>query len=239
MIDLCYILGKGSTWANNEIRYSLRSVEKHLSNFGRVFVIGEKPENIENIIHIPCGDKGEFKEVNIFYKVLRAAQEGDISENFLFFNDDHFLNKDQDVESFPNYNKGTLQDSINVKPYAVGGYMTPLRNCQHALKTKGYREINFDHHSPIVYNKTNIRLLETKYDWSVPAGYILKSLYGNTFVLNPYSSLDCKFSQPWTYQAYKDIVDTREVFSIGDGAINNDLIQLLEEKYPNKSRWEI
>ena len=40
-MDVVYILGKGSVWKDNEIRYSLRSIEKHLTGFDRVFIVGQ------------------------------------------------------------------------------------------------------------------------------------------------------------------------------------------------------
>jgi hypothetical protein len=42
--NLLYILGSGSKWQNNEIRYSIRSAEKYVGNLGRVFIVGEFPK---------------------------------------------------------------------------------------------------------------------------------------------------------------------------------------------------
>ncbi len=44
-IDLVYILGKGSKWSDNEIRFSLRSIEKYF-DYRKIFIIGEKPESL-------------------------------------------------------------------------------------------------------------------------------------------------------------------------------------------------
>ena len=42
-MDIVYILGNGSKFNNEEIRYSLRSLEKFV-NFDRVFIVGECPK---------------------------------------------------------------------------------------------------------------------------------------------------------------------------------------------------
>jgi hypothetical protein len=237
-MDLVYILGTGSKNFNLEIRYSLRSVQKHLSNVDQVFIVGENPGFLKDIIHIECEDKGTFKEVNIFYKILQAAIVKDVSEDFLFFNDDHFLNQDFDANNFPVFRKGILQDFIDKRPYAVGGYMTPLRNCQYILKKNGYGEIDFDHHSPITYNKEKIKLLHSRYDWTVPSGYIVKSLYGNTYGLDSVYEPDCKMNQPLPYESMMEIIKNRKIFSVGDAAITDQFKKIMEDLYPQKSRWE-
>jgi len=45
-VDVVYPLSNGSHWDNNELRYSLRSLEKYALNLGRVFVVGppRKPD---------------------------------------------------------------------------------------------------------------------------------------------------------------------------------------------------
>ena len=72
-IDVVYVLGTGSNWDNNEIRFSLRSLAKNLKGMGRVFVVGERPAFLQNVIHIPAKD--EFNpnvnaDGNIILKVL-------------------------------------------------------------------------------------------------------------------------------------------------------------------------
>lgn len=50
-MDVLYILGSGSPFNNDELRYSLRSLEKNGVNVSRVIVVGENPgflsENVE------------------------------------------------------------------------------------------------------------------------------------------------------------------------------------------------
>ena len=57
MIDFLYVLGSGSEYNNLELRLSLRSIDKYAHNLGRVFIVGEKPDWIKNVIHIPVKDE--------------------------------------------------------------------------------------------------------------------------------------------------------------------------------------
>lgn len=238
-MDIVFILGDFSKWLNNEIRFSLRSIEKHLKNYRDVYIVGHNPGFLKDIIHIPCEENGAWKEKNIFYKTLCAANAAQISEDFLFFNDDHFLVSDFDVNAFPYFYKGTLLETINTKPFAVGGYWNPLRNTNAMLQVRGYTTLNYDHHSPIIYNKEKIKQLEKMYDWTVMGGYILKSLYGNTFKVEGIYEPDCKINQCSSIADCRNIIDQRKLFSIGDNAINAEFTQLMNSLYPNPSRWEI
>ena len=92
-IDIVYALGTGSGWSDNEIRFSLRSIFKNLTNIGQIFIVGEKPAGLKGFIHVEHPD--EFSSTNadgnIIRKVLRACQDPRVSEKFLFINDDHII----------------------------------------------------------------------------------------------------------------------------------------------------
>ena len=61
-MDIVYIIGKGSKWNNQELKYSLRSIAKYGINIGKVFIVGYKPNFVsDEVIYIPCDDIGEKK----------------------------------------------------------------------------------------------------------------------------------------------------------------------------------
>ena len=51
--DVVYPIGQGSSWKNNELRFSLRSIEKYGINVGKLFIVGELPDFLlgEDIIY--------------------------------------------------------------------------------------------------------------------------------------------------------------------------------------------
>ena len=55
--------------ADDELRYSLRSVEKHLKNFGKVYIIGNLPSFLKDVVHIPYDDVDRSKETNIYKNI--------------------------------------------------------------------------------------------------------------------------------------------------------------------------
>lgn len=101
-IDVVYPLSNGTKWSNNEIRYSLRSLDKYASNLGRVFIVTEKlPPWMKGVVHVPCSDiRGRNKDANIIDKI-RAAIKAGVSERFIFASDDQYLIAPTDLASLP------------------------------------------------------------------------------------------------------------------------------------------
>lgn len=241
-MDLVYVLGTGSKWQNNEIRYSLRSVHKYFTGFNKVVIIGHKPSFLTNVLHIKCPDAHPgstvFKERNICHKILRACAEGQISDRFLFMNDDYFFMRPVDVKSFPVYHKGKLEDSFGDKK-RDNPYRHSLRNTYNILKALDCPTLHYDSHVPIIYHKKKFIWAMGNVNWDVEYGYTIKSLYANQCGLGGEYLEDCKLGKKLTIEKIMEKIDGRFIFSIGDPAINDDLKLLLQNFYPTPSPYEI
>ncbi len=241
VIDIVIPLGTGSYWENNELRYCLRGIEKHLSNYRNIYIIGSKPDFLNNgvkgheIIHYPFVDRHNH-ERNIYEKIKFACAIEGVSENFFFMNDDHFIIDKIDAPTYPYYFKSTLTEKITNR-VRNDGYCISMRNSRDVLPTE--KQIYFDIHTPIVYNKEKFLNTVGKIDWNRGMGYVIKSVYCNMneVIGEQYSDLKIKGSKKLSY--LKDRINGRHVFSIADSAVNSDLKQLMDELYPNRSAFEI
>lgn len=74
-MDVVIPLGSGSRWQDNELRFCLRAVEKHLKGYDRIYIVGRKPDWIQNIEFIPYVE-AHTRERNIMEKVRRACKSG-------------------------------------------------------------------------------------------------------------------------------------------------------------------
>src|SRR3990172_140810 len=178
-MDAVYILGKGSHWGNNELWYSLRSVEKYVENLGNVFIVGECPGWLKNIIPLPCPPDGPVKERNIMEKIMVASKCPLVSASFLFINDDHFLL--QPIGSIlPHYYDGNLQELLAARNLIKNEYTKAVENTYNACKPLD-SQLHYDIHCPIsIVKDTFIEAMESV-NWNVYAGYLVKSLYANFF----------------------------------------------------------
>lgn len=179
-IDVVYVLGIGSNWRNNEIRFSLRSIAKNLKGIHKVWIVGEKPEFIKNIKHIQHPDELGINNAdgNIIRKVLRVCQEPTLTENFLFINDDHLIMKPMVASEIPPYRK---MDMVTMKDdyFQDSSWKGRLFRTKNILLKRGYPAFHFDCHVPIVLNKKLFPEVISKFDYDRDTGYTMKSLYGN------------------------------------------------------------
>lgn len=236
MIDAVYVLGTGSRWHDNELRYSLRSLEQYVAGIRNVFIVGQRPKWIAgNVIHIQYADYHACKEHNIMEKVLRVCQEADLSDQFLHLHDDHFALAPCDAIDVPFWYRMDL-DQLAQRVSVANNYRQALINTHAVLHARGLPVKNYDLHFPIIYDKKLFRLAMLSYNWS--ACYVVKSLYANTIQAPGIQTTDIKLNADMTLRQIVDRIKGRPWFSIGPTALNQNLKGLMQAIYPIKSRWE-
>lgn len=237
MTDIVIPLGARSTQKNQEIRYCLRSIEQHLYGVGNVFIIGERPEWLTNIIHIPFTEdpRNRFRDRNIMLKMAEACKDSRVSDDFLMVHDDHFFLYDHEARAFPYYHCGPMVPN-------VGQYAETKRNTILALSIRddvNYVINNYDCHCPIVFNKEKFMRSVALVDWSKWYGYCLKTLYCVMNGIEGEYIDDIKIRVPLKAHEIKEQIAGREWFSIGDRCFKDGgMWDVLNELYPNKSKYE-
>ena len=239
-IDVVYALGSGSRWHNNEICYSLRSIEKHVKGWRNIFIVGMKPAQLGHIIHIPADDLlTNNADGNIARKVLLACADKRVSDTFLFINDDHLFLKDINILDIPAYNKGDLKkydDSF----YDNGGlYVKRLKRTKDVLLKNKLPTLHYDCHTPILIDKNRFPGIIRKFDFESGIGYTMKSLYGNSLKLpSPYLA-DLNVKTPMVCQDIVAAAADHTLMAYNDAGLNQDLKKFLNDTFPNKSKFEI
>ena len=238
-MDVVYVLGKGSKWQDNELRYSLRSVEKFLKGYDQVVVVGERPSWLKNVVHIPFANARShvFKQQNIYDKILQACNADFVSNDFLFFNDDFFLLQAIQADAIPYYYKGDLVGALAGRD-AEDSYGLSMSHTIELLKSLELPTLNFDGHAPIIYNKELFKAALKDIWWSRHHGYVVKSLYCNLCRITGTYLKDCKITQPYKMPELLEKIAGRSFFSCGDRGLQGDLKKYLEQTYPQKSTYE-
>ncbi len=227
MFSVVYPLGFGSRLKDFEIRMSIRSVEKNLSNVKDIWVVGQCPDWLK-VNHIPATDPFDIPDRNIMAKILKACDEPGISEDFLFMNDDHFLLKPFDAELFPYYYSEEMDNYI--KRRGMDNYGKRANNVLQHLKEKGLPTKYFDTHTPIIYNKTKFKEIMSGVDWNKPNAYLIKSLYANSLKIEGTYQRDYKSNHPPIHNC--NIFSTLPV-------LKASVTRFLTEQFPKPSKYEI
>lgn len=218
-MDFVYICKTG---ANEELRYSIRSV---LHNFpeARIWVVGGKPDwYVGNFIEVE--DMGsKFVNIDRCYKEILFNDQ--ISNSFILMNDDFFILK-SDISY--NYYDQLLNEKIksHCQLYGNSPYARALSGAEKELKKIGIDQpLNYDVHTPMAFEKDKLSMV-------VDLSLAPRSMYGNIFINNGINIQDVKI-----YKRQKNIDLNGSIISTEDNSfslISNQLKVL----FPNKTFCE-
>jgi len=179
-MDYVYICRSGD---NDELRYSLRSIEENMPK-GRVWVVGHRPIWYIGDF-IPVDDIGG-KFDNIVNCIKTVSENNDISDNFILMNDDFFaLNP---IDKLKNYHGGLLENKIaRYKELRMAPkYIRLLELTLRQLKENGINSpIDYDIHVPIIMNKAILKD-------AINLAFFPRSAYGNLAKLEAIKITDVK-----------------------------------------------
>lgn len=240
-IDVVYVLGKGSNWRNNEIRFSLRALEKNLQGVRKVYIVGEDPGFLKNVTIIPHPDEigPNNADGNIIRKVLRACQEAGISSNFLFINDDHMIMKPVMASEIPPYRKMDLTKCPE-SYFQDNSWRGRLWRTRNVLVKMGYPAYHYDCHVPIVFNKKLFPEVVGRFDYHKDIGYTMKSLYGNV-VHGEGTALNGEkvtIFKPYVYDDIVKMTRNRTFVAFNDDGLKIPMKQWLCRQFPAPSKYE-
>lgn len=245
LIDVVYVLGSGSSWKNNEIRYSLRSLEKNAIGLGNIFIVGEMPEFLSGgIIHIHASDifnPNENADGNIATKVLAACTDERLSDDFLFINDDHLILKPINLAEVPAFHKGDM-NAFPDSTWELNFWRKRLKRTMEVLNEKGLTAYHFDCHTPILFNKMLFPEVMRNFPFREGIGLTMKSLYGNSHYSDSGVLLTDQKKTVFKYYTTAQLNDRLSqcgFMSFNDFGLNNALKLWLDQEFPQMSSWEL
>lgn len=239
-IDVVYPLSKESRWQDNELRYSLRSLERNLVGLGRIFIVGHKPAWLTNVIHVPAADANPHnKDANIIDKLLLACHAG-VSDRFLFCSDDQLLLVPTNAADLRPYHIGCLKK----KPpqfWGGGRWKRGLRRTYDLLLARRVQTFHYDSHIPQPMDRQQFAEIMGGIDYYAGDGYTVNTLFFNLALKHHkrLPSIKACFERP--------VIDSGEVrhriagktfLGYNEGGLTPALKVTLAELFPVPSRFE-
>ncbi len=234
-MNLIYIVGKGSKWNDNELRYSLRSVAMFGRNVGTVLIVGDLPPWVQHVTHIPAKDPYGVCANNTWHKLAIACSQ--VDEPFVLMNDDFFLHEAVDFDILPMYYDGTIDELLS-RYHRNSMYKQCQQNTQRVLQNAGYKQRNYALHVPVTIQPEKLLALHKLY--GEESGLSLRNMYGNMVPQdNQQAMSDVKLNEAFIN---RDDIDKRignaPFFSIGDMFLNGVGTGYLKNYYPYKCKYE-
>ena len=249
-MDILYLIGEGcSSCNNNELRYSLRSIEKYGKNVERVFVAGYCPEWLSDKVYkIPFTQPYKNpniveKHINLLATILYVIDNTDISDDFLVSMDDHFYIREVDFDNYPIYAKivdGNTQLATKRNPPTKYGQF--ILNTKKFLLSKNLSTYYFaPHRNMHVFKETanqsrNIikEIMDQKIECE-PFVFLLNYKYTQSpFQFTPIKDLKIRNSTQW----FRVDPNITEVFSTYNFESGSKLDTLIGNLFPEKSKYE-
>ena len=236
--DIVYMVKDSAP--NEELRYSLRSIEKNWQSHGDIWFFGGCPEDLEPdfwtpVVMIPTIGKWE----NTYRQMRLICECDEITDEFWFFNDDFFV-MHPTTEDLPQQYNGLLQDVIReVESYSKDEstmyWTNQLRVLIDWAEREGYGTVNYEVHKPMLINRKKMLAVMNKY----PDVLFTRSLYGNYYKIGGENTGDIMIKHPedrigWIKDRNSRFLSTTEE-SFADGKIG----EYIRSKFPQPSRWEV
>jgi glycosyltransferase involved in cell wall biosynthesis len=232
-VDVVIPLGTGSISANNELRFCLRSIEKHLVGYDNIWIVGHLPKWVQNVRHVPHGEYHP-KALNIFDKIMAACEIEEISHRFIMFNDDYFLLQSVDAGKYFNYCSDEALQEV-MKRSASNPYRQLTED---TMKVVGEGFKYADIHCPIVIDKHVFKSLKQFEPKRYENGLLVKSLYMAQINGTKMERKDPIVRGPKTTEELESMELTTDMLSIHDEAVNKDFINWVQAKFPVASQYE-
>ena len=222
--------------SNEELRYSLRSVEQNWK-YRDVWFVGGCPVGLQPDHYIPATPNEADKFCNTRKLMELACKNDKISDDFWLFNDDFFvlvpMGEDMPPQCANNLHEVIVHNEEK-NGQMVTMYTKKLRKLVKVLKRAGKGYISYAVHKPMLINKKKMLALMEKY----PEETMLRSLYGNYYEIGGQNGHDMKIER-LDFPVSKIINEEWEFLSTSDASFATGTVgQLIKDKFRTMTRFE-
>lgn len=206
MRTLLYFVRAGR---NEELRYSLRSVEKNFPH-DRIVVVGDKPEWLVNV-EFHQGNAQADKWRNVYSNLMLATKR--VPGSWVVMNDDFFVL--QPTVELGSWYRGLLVDHLRLIKYRRGAWYRSLVATEKMLLDMGFdRPRSYELHLPVEMEAQKLGevLKLGRYMNDLPQW---RSLYGNYWGVSAVQHVDVRLGMHDNVAGYRFVSTNDNVFDKG------------------------
>ena len=223
MTDVAYIVGPPGREKNEELRYSLRSVDANLENVGEVIMFGHAPRWVKaRTVEERPASKDKHRDARVHLAMACGSPDSSLSDPFWLFNDDFFVMKP--MRKIPAVDKGeiALQTKTNHRAQQA------VRHLMNMNIDEPY--LLYECHTPIlVYKRPMLDVIKM-----LPIGGLVKTVYMNLmgFVGEHTGNAKVYANTPRVWEDWPLLSTTDGTFA------TSEVGHFIRDRFPEPSRWE-
>ena len=228
--DVVYFVKECRT--NEELRYSLRSVEKNFPH-RKVFIFGGKPDDIHPDRFVPLKQYGTTKWEKVRNMLYKCCENKDVSDDFFLFNDDFFVMLPI-TEYKPMYDGSIYKRIVQIEGRnydTPSHYTAQLRKMVHELEHEcpSAPMLNYAVHMPMLVNKEKMLCVLKKFQ-----SPMFRTLYGNYWNIGGEQMPDMKI-----LRTSQKIDESAPYLSSDDASfMNREIGRYIKATFTERSRFE-
>ena len=243
-IDVVIPLGVGSPFGDAELRYCLRSIQSHLINHGRIWIVGQRPDWLladgDRLVHLAMPDVYKMADASMLAKIGAACTDSPerprLSERFLHLCDDVLLLRPVDWAQLGPYHKGALA-SRTERPTR---WRLRMKHTRDWLEARGKPTLNGDGHLPVPMERDKFLRTLRETEWRKPPGLCVGPLYLNWSgaAMQPVGNRQVIIPPDLPVAEIRRRMAGRWFLCHMNRAFTPELRALLEELFPEKCPFE-
>lgn len=221
---------------DQELRYALRSIQKHVKNYRNIWIAGtSKPEWLQEVKFVQVKDDRGSKQMNIHDAIKAVLNQKECSDNIIFWADDNAVLKTVDARNFPI----VVTDEDMMKYDSNGKWWSrTLRATGEILKAKNFSTISYESHTPVVFSKEKYLKMDEEFDYyKNPNGLCYISMYCNYYNLIP-THKQSEIKVTFQGEANKQYLEGKTFIGYNNGGVEGGVLKILQELFPNPSKYE-
>lgn len=255
-MDVVYVIGTGSKFGNEELRYSLRSICRFAQNLGEVYIVGDVLPpfiNPESVHYIHYEDRGLTPAANVYFKLCELFEKTDLQQ-FLLSSDDHFFIRPVDFDQWPVLYKGhRMPGESDLRTGAFGDvqYTRCMIDSAWYMSKAGLKIRYYEGHTNKLYTREawdymHQVVYSRMMGWDKPRTMVwpcTNSLMGAS-IMHLHPDYPCQYRKDIKLHHLDRMSDWVQLldahsFSIYDSAWNTGVFDFLSYLFPEKCRFEV
>jgi hypothetical protein len=231
--DLVYMVKDSAP--NEELRYSLRSIEKNWGPHGDVWIFGGCPDGIapDRFVPVEMILPGKWENTHRLMKII--CQTDEITEDFWFFNDDFFVMQPASEDMPQMFNK-TISEvirEVRSDDASVRYWTDQLEILEDLFRREGMGCLNYEVHKPMLINRRKMLDVMDRFRTIL----FTRSLYGNFYSIG--GVVGCDVLVKFAYGFIDWVKDQTFVSTTEDSFANGEIGEYIRSRFPEPCGWEV